>query len=591
MWGKIIQHKKWALGILMIVSVLTFINILPNQFIGKDLDLIVDRPLIQNFNNIPRFFVGYVPSERQEGIYSPLRTMMFSIGWHLFGNNPTGWHVISFLIHLLGVWAVYCLTQLFLGNRWVSFLAGLMFAVHPVHVESITAIAESMGTAGIVLGLWAFYWYVRAVLPPEREQVFNEGGGWHVQGHTEGINQRLYCFSLLLGGLAVGVSELMITMPFLILMFNVLFVEPRFSWRKSFARFLPFLMISVIYVMTKWIVIGSMARAGCAFGSPYLTFLVAIKAWAHYCGVLLAPIVLTHNKMLSNGIMSFNENDFDRAAFFAQSWHDPQVVLSFFLLAGIFAAGVIAYRKKPLITFCAGWFYLSLFSVLPGMFGASFYAERYLYSGSWAYCLILAWVLVITHQRFKTSSNWKKWIAVGIAITFVAGYGARTIIRNHDYRNERAIYEKAVKNNPRSAYLANDLGILYSGEGRFDDAEKSFLNALALQPENDYFYFSLAEMYAMSEKFDRAQEALGKAIGFNEKFADAYFNLAVVLYLKGEKDAAKEKLDKAVQLWREEGKVLEAGDAVESFMVFILDQEDRLKDVSAEDLLRELSVQ
>jgi tetratricopeptide (TPR) repeat protein len=147
-----------------------------------------------------------------------------------------------------------------------------------------------------------------------------------------------------------------------------------------------------------------------------------------------------------------------------------------------------------------------------------------------------------------------------------------------------------VKNNPQNAYLKNDLGILYSGEGRFDAAEKSFLSALAIQPENDYFYFSLAEMYAMADKLDQAQEALEKAIGFNEKFADAYFNLAVVFYVSGKKDAAKENLDKAVQCWREEGKIFEAGSAVESFMIFMFDQEDRLKDISAEALLNEISV-
>lgn len=581
-------QKKWiALLLLALITISVFINIIPNDFILDDFDFIVNWDLIQNIQNFSRFFAGYIAPEGQDGVYSPLRTLAFSLNYLMFQDNPIGWHVISILIHLFGVWAVYCLTQLLLGNRWISFLTGLIFAVHPVHIESVTAVTGSIDTIGVVLGLWSFYYYLRAVLPLGKKCFFADDGGLISADVKAGINIRWYLFSIALGMLSIFTHELMIILPVLILMFDILFIMPKFSIKRSLTRFFPLFIGVVFYVIAKGAVLGSIARGQYAFDNAYLTFLVVIKAWAHYIGVLLVPIVLTHNKIISNGIMSFDQDDFDRGAFFSQSWHDPQVLLSFLLLFGIFLIGVIAYRKKPFITFCVAWFYITLAPVSQVIPSSVYYAERYLYPGSWAYCLIVAWAIVMLFQRLTSAQAWKKALIVIVVMIVVFGYGVRTIVRNRDFRDWITVFEKAVKTNPQSAYLKNDLGILYFYEGMFRSSEESFIDALKIQPQNAHFYFSLAEMYAMSEQFDKAQEALTTAISIDEDFADAYFNLAVTHYLKEDKGLAKEAMGKAVILWRDQGKILEAGEAVESFMIFSLDQEGVLKDISVDDFLGE----
>ena len=131
------------------------------------------------------------------------------------------------------------------------------------------------------------------------------------------MNHRWYILSIIVGTLAIFTHELMISLPILIFMFDILFIAPKFSIKRSLARSAPFFIMVFLYVATKWSVLGEIAREGYPFDSVYLTFFIIIKAWAQYIGVLLVPITLTHNKIISKGIMSFDPDDFDRTAFFA----------------------------------------------------------------------------------------------------------------------------------------------------------------------------------------------------------------------------------------------------------------------------------
>jgi|GEM_PF-141326 len=582
---QILQHQRPALLVLAVVTIGVFINSLSNKFIMDDFDFITNWTLIQNLENLPRFFVGYIPPESQAGVYSPLRTLIFALEYGLFRDWAPGWHGMAIIIHGLGVWAVYCLTQILAGSRRLSFVSALIFAVHPVHVESVTAVTGSVDTAGVVLGLWAFYWYIRAVLPSGRLSVF-DGAAWprgRDAKHT--IAWRFYGVSCLLGVLAVWTHELILTLPALIMMLDMLFLGPRVSFRRAFVRALPFFVMVLFYIGAKHVVLGSIARGTYIFDQPYLTVLVVIKAWAKYVGVLLVPLVLTHNKIISDGIMSFDPEDFDRAAFFAQSWHDPQVVLSFMVLAGILVSGIVLYRKRPLISFGIFWFFLSLAPVSQIVPSAVYYAERYLYPGSWSYAMIAAWGFWALYQRFSAQGVGRK-VLIAVMTVIVMGYGARTIIRNRDLKDWVTLYSRAVEMNPQSAYLKNDLAILLSRAGDFESAHSYFSEALKIQPDNAHFYFSLAEMYASFGRDRQALAALEKALELDPEFPEAYFNLAGAMVFEGQRQQGLAYLEQAVELWKERGQVLEAGEAMSTFFVFIAQQDGALPKDAAQEFLK-----
>lgn len=579
------MDRRKAIGILALVTGLVFINILSNSFVMDDFDFITNWRLIQNLKNIPRFFVGYIPPESQPGIYSPFRTLLFAVQYFLFHEWASGWHVVSIMIHFLGVWAVYALTQILAGHRRLAFMTALIFAVHPVHVEAVTAVTGSVDTAGVVLGLWAVYWYLRAVLPKGRSSVF-DGACWPSgPGVSARVDRRAYGLSCLLGVLAIGTHELMVSLPVLLMMIDLFFLTPDFSFRRAIYRTLPFFAAALFYVWAKHVVLGSIARGTYVFDQPYLTILVVIKAWAQYLGVLFFPAVLTHNKLISPGIMSFDPEDFNRSAFLAQSWHDPQVLLSFGILAGLAAAGLMLYRKRPLLSFGIFWFFLSLSPVAQMVPSAVYYAERYLYPGSWAYAMILAWAGLALGQRVAANRIQRRGVAVLLSLVVLA-YAGRTIIRNRDFKDWITFYEKAVQLNPQSAYLKNDLAILLSRAGDYDAAVHYFFQALAIQPHNAHFYFSLAETYASSGQDHKAQQALQQAIVYQPDFPEAYFNLAGAMVFEGKRQQGLDYLEKALELWKDQGRVLEAGEAMSTFFVFIAQHDGALPKDAAQEFLK-----
>ncbi len=565
MLDKIWKNETWAQAVVLGVALLSFINIFPNQFITDDFDFIVHWPLIRNIANLPRFFIGYVTPETQEGIYSPLRTVIFSMMYHFSGGHPFGFHLFSIAIHMIGVWGVYRLMRLLADNATVAFWGALMFAVHPVHVESITAMTAAVDTVGIVLLLWSFYYYVR---------MFGESAAVALKQMPElregGLVRRYYGLSLGCAALAMFTHELALSVPVLLFFYDAFFSPQRFQWGRAVKRLLPFVAIFGVYVLLKWAVLGQLSRGQYPFGAAYQTGLVVLKSWGTYLWVLIFPVVLTHNRMISPGIFSFDQADFDRALFLSQSIWDAQALLSVLVIMALIVGAVMLYRRgKPLAAFCVGWFFLSLLPSAQIIPSSVLYAERYLYGASFAFCLLMASGYVAGTAYGKSKSRWAAYCLCAVMWCWIGFSFVRTLVRNSDYRNDIVYHEKAVRLSPTSGMLRNALGIIYMDEGLMDEAVEQFEQSVALNPNDPDMYFSMAPAYSALERYDDSYDALIKAIELKPDYAEAYYNLAGMMFFLGDEERGSAYLTRAVDLWRQRAMIIEAGQALMVFDRFL----------------------
>jgi len=544
-------RSQWlSFCVLGIIILFSHINIFDNQFVMDDFDYIVHWPLIQDLGNIPDFFIRFVPHPGQEGIYSPIKTLIHAFNYHLFGLNPFGYHVVSLIIHLIGSFFVYKIVRLLAVNNLTALIAAILFSLHPVQVESITYMTASVDMVGIVFLFIAFYYFVR-----------------FYQENTK--NNLHYALAAVFSVLAVYTHELAISLPLLFTWYGICFPAKNIKLKNYAARLFPFYAIVLIYVLNKYFILGGITRGSYVADSFYLTMLITVKAMARYIYLCLFPFVLTHNHVISEGIFSFDHMDFDRIAVLSQSIYEPKVMIALLVLGCLAAIASVNFRKNPLVTFCIGWFYVSLLPVSNIIPSGVYFAERYLYPGMLGFCMLMT-LGIINFNRLNIQKPKMNLSALStfFLIGLILFYSLRTLLRNHEWRDEIAFFESAVWANPKSALMNNDLGIIYTDYGLIDKALLSFQKAIRLQPENPEFYFAMSEAYIQKRQYAQALEVLNKSIELKPDFAEVHYNLAGIYQVLGQPDKADKILDQALQYYRQQGRTEEAENLKDAFSAY-----------------------
>ncbi len=154
------KHKRWLVAWLMLACLAVYANTFSNDFVWDDVFLISGNPLIKDLGNIPLFFTPHYwrdlhPLPNFQDQYRPLRTVTLAVDYFFWKDNPAGFHLTNLLLHMMNVILVFFLTAALAADcgleqgeksaglrSWTgpAFLTALLFAVHPVHTESVTYI-------------------------------------------------------------------------------------------------------------------------------------------------------------------------------------------------------------------------------------------------------------------------------------------------------------------------------------------------------------------------------------------------------------------------------------------------------------------
>ncbi|MBI3617331.1 MAG: tetratricopeptide repeat protein [Candidatus Omnitrophica bacterium] len=526
-----------GIGIIFLLTFIAYSNIFRNQFILDDHDYIENWPLIRDWRNFPQFFWGYVPPAGQEGVFSPLKTLLHAVNYHLFGLNPSGYHVAGLFNYFVTVYFIYRISFYLIKEYRIAFITTLLFALHPVHAEYVASMTGSVDAAGITFLFVAFFFYIRS------------------HGLSSGLNKKRYIVAVLFAFLAMFTHELTLSLPFLLLWYDFCFLREKSSRKGIAGRVMPFFIIGAVYILLKFLVLKSITRGHYLYDSFELTMLVIVKALMKYVYICFLPIVLTHNHVIADGIFSFDQDDFDRYAVLSQSWLDGQVLMALLLLGSIFYIAVRKWEQEPLVTFCLGWFFISLLPVLNIVPSGVYFAERYLFVGTFTFCLLLAYYI---NKLRRSNRLGLARISVFMIMALVVFDIVRIRTRNQELRDDVSLFESAVRANPQSALMHNDLGIVYAKHGKPQQALASFRQALAIRPDDPVIYFSMAQTYIQLDDKKKAADALEQAIILNPRYAEAHYNLAGLCIFAGQKDKGIEHFQKALSLSREQGNEQEA---------------------------------
>ncbi len=141
-------------------------------FILDDDKLVTDNDLVRSPEGLGRIWFS---TQAQD--YWPLTNSLFWLQWRMWDTSPIGYHATSLLLHVAAALLIWRILRIL--NIPGAFLAGLLFAVHPVNVQSVAWISEQKNTLAMVLFLLSVMWYLRAEEGREARDVGRTLGMWY----------------------------------------------------------------------------------------------------------------------------------------------------------------------------------------------------------------------------------------------------------------------------------------------------------------------------------------------------------------------------------------------------------------------------
>jgi tetratricopeptide (TPR) repeat protein len=512
-----VSHRQVLLAAVIIcVTLLAYIPAMQGGFFWDDHSYLVRSQFVHAPDGLRRFWLT-----REAQDYFPLTSTLFWIEWRLWGTTAAGYHVVNVLLHAVAavlVWRV--LQRLNVAGAW---LAGLLFAVHPVAAASAAWITEGKNTLSLALGLlsiMAYLTYEERVA--QRPDSAGRAAGW-------------YALAILLFLFALLAKTSLVTLPAVFLLCA--------WWRRGRIRgkdllgSLPFFALSLgLGLVTIWFqkhnVIGAMlVRPEGVFSR------LAAAGWMvwFYLFKLLLPAGL--------------------CVIYPRWEVDGMSVLAFMPLA-LLAAGILLlwlrrsrWGRAPL--FALAYFLIVLLPTL-GFVDMAFMrfslAADHFQHAAMIGVIALAAVLL---SRAAAATGWKGWAGKLGAAGCVTVLACLTWRRAGLYGAEERLWKDNLAKNPSpiAARLAwRHLGDTYVRAGRYDEALDSFDHSIALEPDSADAYYDRAVVFTALGRFDSAILDYDKVIKLKPNSALPYFNRANVRLQLGRTAEAIQDFSSAIAL-------------------------------------------
>ncbi|MBI3332387.1 tetratricopeptide repeat protein [Candidatus Peregrinibacteria bacterium] len=441
----------------------------------------------QTFRTI---FTTYDPE-----LYIPLTLLSYQIDFAMGGTEPFVYHLHHLLLHML-VAGVFTLILRELHVRMPLALGiGFLFLVHPLHGEAAlwaSARKDVLSTLFFALSIWSYLRY-RAV----------GSGRWY--------GASLATFTL---GLLAKVS--VIPLPFILLLIDDL-QGRRFSTRTLLEK-APFIFVALIF--------GIVAIIGKAGGmSPSLMDL--LLASVQSAGFMLSKFFLPWNLSILY--------PFERTLSLAS----PSFLLSLGTL-GTLAIGTALLRRRSRVPFFAFWFFLLLLA--PSFFNLikddTVYlgSDRYAYAASFGLLFFLAWLLSSVPRRWRMS---------GLTVLLVLCFTLSSLNARH-WRSNEALYRHVLSLYPGASIAHINLANVLRRAGNVQEALAHYDEALARGP-NAVAHYNKGVLFAAQGKAEQAEAEYRQALTLRPSYALAWINLGKVLYERGEAAEARVAFEEAVR--------------------------------------------
>jgi protein O-mannosyl-transferase len=524
-----------------LISALTFLVYLPtlgNEFVNwDDGDYVYENPHIQKLNI--QFF-RWAFCDFHAGNWHPLTWMSHGVDYALWGLDPLGHHLMNNLLHAANVFLVFFLAIRLLDvyekrtNRTSSFsvllnkrsrlfagaTAGLLFGIHPLHVESVAWISERKDLLCAFFSLLSMLSYLKYASADKESAHINRGPIFY-------DNRYLPAFGFFV--LALLSKPMAVTLPVVFLILDW-YPSGRIKSARTlmdvFMEKLPFFFLSLFSSVITFLA----QRSGRAIvpleeTTVAVRLLVGVRALTMYLAKFFLPVDLLPFYPYPKDV----------------SLLSLKYLIPLLLVAGITAACIASAKKQK--WWLAIWLYYVI-TLLPVLgiiqVGGQAMADRYTYLPTLGLFILAGFGAALLMGKVFDLVKWRAlvrtmFIGAGGLLVIMLSYA--TIGQAGIWKNSIALWSYLIETEPQKIPLAYyNRGLVYGKSNQLDLSINDFSNAISISPRFDLAYNNRGAAYFLEGNYDKAFESLNKAIELNKNNAEAYINRAYV-YLKTDNTA------------------------------------------------------
>lgn len=481
------KHVLIAVG-LAILTLAVFLPVTRHEFLNYDDGVYVaENPHVLGGLNAQG--ISWAFTTFRAGNWHPLTWISLMLDATIFGSGPFGFHLVSLLLHLANVLLLFLLLSRLTGHAWRSAFVAALFAIHPLHVESVAWVAERKDVLSTLFWMLTTLAYVRYISGPSVSR---------------------YIVVLVLYALGLMSKPMLATLPLVLLMLDY-WPLGRFDGKKASVTRLvlekvPLLLLAAGSCIVTFVAQHSQGATASFDRIPVgLRIGNALVSYVGYVGKAFVPIKLS---------------------VFYPYPHALAIVQVVECAIGLVLITVVVMRLariKPHLLVGWLWFVLTLIPVI-GLVqvGAQAMADRYTYIPLIGLFVMLSWSLPVSSIKYRASCI----VLCPAVVVVLAAYASKQVTYWHD---SETLFRHAV-GVTKDNYLAYDnLGVALYQQDRLDEAVLEFRKSVAAKPDHAPAHVGLGTALMRLGQADEAIWQLTIAVGLDNDLADAHNSLGILM--------------------------------------------------------------
>ena len=461
--------------------------------------------------------------------WHPLTWLSHMLDVELFGRTPTGPHCVNLLLHVANTLLLFLVLRRMTAAHWRSALVAALFALHPLHVESVAWLSERkdvLCALFFMLTLLAYTAYV------EQSKVRSpKSKVW-------------YGLALVCCALGLMSKPMLVTLPFVMLLldywplrrFEASTINHRLSaigslvWEKA-----PFLLLSAASSVVTVLAQRTAIMPATALSLP-ARLANALVSYTRYLGKTIWPVDLA---------LPYPHPG---------TWPLLQVLMAGALVSALCLGAVLAARRLPFLLTGWFWFFGMLFPVIGVIqVGLQSMADRYTYMPLNGLFIILAWGAAGVVVRWRVP----KGAVVAAMVAGVVFYGLLTRHQAGYWRNGERLFRHAAAVTKDNYVALNLIGISLEKDRRLDEAIACYRSAIHMNPAYADAQFNLGNALVARAQYTEAIASFETTLRLVPRYYEARNNLANTLLKMGRSDEAAAQYQLALEHAPDGGRIHE----------------------------------